>query len=156
MSDAAGSDHGAPGRKAGRVPTPPLRLTLPRELAAVATARRAVMAYLPAAGISERTAHRAGVCLEELLVNVVEHGLRGAVDHEIVVLAEIAADAVRISLQDDAPPFDPTAVAPAPRPASLVDAPTGGRGLVVVREFASGLRYERRGDLNVLELVIAR
>ena len=58
--------------------------------------------------------------------------------------------------QNDGIAFDPTQAAEPPIPASLLDAPIGGRGLKLLRRTARSLSYERREGRNRLRVAVAR
>ena len=55
-----------------------------------------------------------------------------------------------LTIEDDGMAFDPTKVPPPAKPRSLDEAPIGGLGLHLVRQFSSGMEYERRGRTNHL------
>ena len=63
--------------------------------------------------------------------------------------------AAQKALQDRGLPFDPTAVALPPRPASLQEARVGGLGVPLLRRIAAELDYQRTADgRNRLNLVL--
>ena len=63
---------------------------------------------------------------------------------------------VRLEIADDGLPFDPVAHRLVRPPGLLSEARWGGWGLRLVRQFADEYRYERRGDRNVVSLVLHR
>jgi anti-sigma regulatory factor (Ser/Thr protein kinase) len=87
-------------------------------------------------------------CAEELFTNIVTHAsaAHGAIRARLDVRGREAA----LTLEDDGAAFDPTKVPPPARPRSLEEAPIGGLGLHLVRQFSAGMEYERSGGTNRL------
>lgn len=87
------------------------------------------------------------VMLEELFTNTVQHGYRGA-GGMVQIELERVPGYIRILYQDAAPPFDP-ANAPLADPSTTVNkGKVGGMGLLLIREMADSLTYERHGAWN--------
>jgi len=112
-----------------------------------------VQAWLEALGREQRLdpdlIDRLTYCSEELLTNIVTHnpGLRATIRVRLDVRGAAAA---LLTIEDDGTPFDPTKVPPPAKPRSLDEALIGGLGLHLVRQFSSGMEYERRGRTNHL------
>ena len=80
---------------------------------------------------------RLNLVLEELFVNSVEHGYRGDCDQPIWITLDARPEAVQITYEDTAPPFNPFAyVAAAPHVERV-----GGLGVLLTRELATGRDY---------------
>ena len=88
------------------------------------------------------------LCLEEAVINVIMHGYGKGRRGEIDVQLWREPGELRAIIVDSAPPFDPVT---APRPDAKAN-PSGGRGLRILRRFASGLAYERRDGTNRLAI----
>jgi serine/threonine-protein kinase RsbW len=130
--------------------------TLRADFAALAATARALRSELAAVGVDGETIHALDLALEELGSNAIRHGYDTTGAHELRVRLRVDADEVRLVLEDDARPFDPT-VHPLPVvPASLADAPVGGRGIAMVRRLIADMRYQRGRTGNTLELVLPR
>ena len=92
------------------------------------------------------------LCLEEAVANVIMYGGAKGDRLEIAVELERNGEALVARIEDNGRQFDPTPV-PAPSIAtSLEDAKIGDVGIHLIRSFASGMRYERRGGRNRLTL----
>lgn len=91
------------------------------------------------------------LCLHEALGNIILHGYGKDAPGEITIAIERNGRTLRVSIEDHAPPFDPTG-APLPESVPLEHASPGGRGLVLIRRVAPVVRYERRGERNRLTL----
>lgn len=95
---------------------------------------------------------RMHVALEEAVVNAVLHGFPAGAAGEITVRLSLADDAVRLTIEDNGKPFDPTAAAPPPHARSLSEAVPGGWGLELIRRFCPTAAYERKNETNRLTL----
>lgn len=98
------------------------------EIACLAEAVDSFLADAP------RLAFEVNLCLDELLTNTIVHGLGGAPDHRIHIRLDRSDGLLEVTLEDDAPPFDPFAEAPPPDLDADLDArPIGGLGVHLVR-----------------------
>ncbi len=98
-------------------------------------------------------AFSANLCLEELITNIIQHGLKGAGDRLIRVRMNISEEWLEIILKDDAPPFDPFAEAPEPDlDLDVEDRPIGGLGVHMVKMMMDDARayYDGSGNLIIL------
>ena len=91
------------------------------------------------------------LCLHEAVGNIILHGYGKDAPGDITVAIERNGRTLRVSIEDQAPPFDPTG-APLPESAPLERAGPGGRGLLLIRRVAPVVRYERREGRNRLTL----
>ncbi|MGO9324710.1 MAG: ATP-binding protein [Terracidiphilus sp.] len=123
------------------------RLTLKSQLDDMASLWPWVEALIAQFAIPSDTAFAIHLCLEEAISNVIRHGYNGDPGHTLTVdCASPNAHEVVFTIEDQAPPFDPLEpehieelVEPSPedflRP--------GGRGILLMRKFASTIKYER-------------
>ena len=100
--------------------------------------------------------YRVNLVLEELAVNVINHGHDdGFHEMEIVVTSE--AEVLTIEIADDGKPFDPVKDGPSPNlTGPLEDRLVGGLGLHIVRTTMDEMCYRREGGKNHLTLVKRR
>ena len=102
--------------------------------------------------LAERDVNAIAVALDEVLNNVIHHGLGDRAGREISVDLDYSNGEVRVEVEDDGLPFDPTQV-PAPKLASgLAQRTVGGLGLVFVRALTDSIAYRRGADHNCLVL----
>lgn len=87
------------------------------------------------------------LCVVELVANIADYAYGGG-PGEIRLELGISADAVTLVLEDTGPSFDPLTQPQPPKPASLDEAPIGGYGIHLVRQFADDCQYERDGEAN--------
>jgi len=104
-------------------------------------------------GASERAIFAVRLCIAELAANVVEHGIaRTSADHMVVTLRRLGSG-IDVEFLDSRAPFDPTGHA-SPEARSLEAASPGGRGLMLLQAYASGLTYSHDGTYNRVHLTI--
>lgn len=98
-------------------------------------AQQAVHGLAELAGLSQLTARRAELVIEELALNALRHG--GA--PEVWIEAAVGGATLHLCLEDRGVTFDPTT---APLPPAAPDR-IGGNGLRLVRQVARMMRYTR-------------
>jgi anti-sigma regulatory factor (Ser/Thr protein kinase) len=103
-------------------------------------------------GIERPRCLRLNLVLEELFVNSVQHGYRGDCDAPIWITLDARPEAVQITFEDTAPPFNPFARLPAPH----VEHKIGGLGVLLTRELAEGRDYAYLFGRNRVRLSLAR
>lgn len=109
--------------------------------------------HAESAGLTPDRLGQAELCLDELVTNVVRYA-GGSGAHPITLTVSLRRDAeeLLVVVEDDGGPFDPRQ-APDPVFATTLDeAPTGGRGLFLVRSLADELRYVRENERNRITL----
>ena len=92
------------------------------------------------------------VVLDEVLSNIVRHGLRDGREHEICIALAVEPDTVTLTVEDDGPPFDPLAYPQPDLDAELGERSAGGLGIHLVRRLMDDVRYERIEERNRLVL----
>lgn len=82
--------------------------------------------------------------LEETLVKVIVCGYAGARGHTIDLSVEVEPAQVVLAFEDDGVEFDPRRAGAAPTvPVTIDNAPTGGRGFMLVRKAARSFDHRR-------------
>lgn len=92
------------------------------------------------------------LCATELVTNVVEHGRAAALSHPISLSVHLEPHRLRLEIEDEGVPFDPTQ-APSAQRMELEGTRVGGWGIALVRHFADELRYLRTEAGNRLTVV---
>ncbi len=82
------------------------------------------------------------------------HGYPPGADGRVWVALTLTGNAIEITYEDAAPPFDPFG-APAAAAHSVAERPVGGVGLALVRGLSATRRYARVGDRNRVVLTVA-
>jgi serine/threonine-protein kinase RsbW len=92
---------------------------------------------------------RLNVVLEELFINTVRHGHRGESDAPVWITLEAKPQAVELTYEDTAAPFNPLAYTAQPRK-------IGGLGVLLTRELAAEREYAYLFGRNRLRLSLTR
>jgi len=112
-----------------------------------------------ALGLSPRCAYALRLCTEAAVANIVMHGVPphgGGADIVALRLDVESADCLILTIEDGCAGFDPSS-APSPiPPVSLAEAPIGGLGIHLMRQYASAFSYRREDCTNRLTITIAR
>lgn len=103
-------------------------------------------------GVSGRCEFVSLLVFEELVTNVLRHGVRGDLPLRLNAAISPQRHGVRIAIEDDGIAFDPVSAGPVEQQDPLIP---GGRGLHLVRSMANALHYERRAGVNLMTAVIA-
>jgi anti-sigma regulatory factor (Ser/Thr protein kinase) len=98
-------------------------------------------------------AHRIDVCLTELVTNVISYGYPDGRVGAVRIRCWHQPEQIVICIDDDGTLFDPTSYEPPGLPSSLADAPSGGRGIRLVRHFCDELHHLAAAAGNQLTLV---
>ena len=95
---------------------------------------------------------RLNLVLEELFVNSIQHGYRGDCDAPVWITLDARPQAVHLTYEDTAPPFNPFARLPAQETQPKV----GGLGVLLTRELAEGRDYAYLFGRNRVRLSLVR
>jgi serine/threonine-protein kinase RsbW/sigma-B regulation protein RsbU (phosphoserine phosphatase) len=92
-------------------------------------------------------------CLEELITNIITHGLKAEPNRSIDVQISMDDQCIEVEIRDDAPAFDPFTQAPEPDLAhGLEDRRIGGLGVYLTKKMMPQYQWCRQGDHNVIRL----
>jgi serine/threonine-protein kinase RsbW len=108
-------------------------------------------------GLSKAVTWPVELTLDEVLANVVRHGLAGRgdsarVEVELSLDPAVEPPLCEVLVVDDGPEFDPLAQSDADTSLPLEDRPIGGLGITLVRRLMDAAEYERREGRNCLRL----
>lgn len=112
-------------------------------------------AFCTAQAVERSRCLRLNVVLEELFVNSVQHGYRGDCDAPIWITLDAHPEAVQITYEDTAPPFNPFARLPA-TDVHPMHPKVGGLGVLLTRELAEGRDYAYLFGRNRVRLSLNR
>jgi sigma-B regulation protein RsbU (phosphoserine phosphatase) len=129
-------------------------LVVPGEVSSLPAVADYVMSVAMEAGLDRRAAYRLRLAVDEIATNIIlhgyhENGLEGRPEGDIEIAASFDEQALTVSIEDTAPPYDPRpllrqGVAREP----LEQRAAGGLGLLLVSRSVDALTYERVGDRN--------
>lgn len=117
-------------------------------------ARRAMTELARARRLSPKDESRAQVVIDEVVSNVIRHGLDPAMPSVIRLTLAVQDGALYLESIDSGRPFDPSRQ-PAHAAGSTGAGSTGagaGRGLLMIHGLTRRIDYRREGDCNVLAL----
>lgn len=90
------------------------------------------------------------LALEEVFLNVIQHGYSDAAEHEILVRLALETGAVALTVEDDGVPFNPLDLPPPDVNLPVEQRQIGGLGIHLVRRVMDGVEYFRVGGHNRL------
>jgi serine/threonine-protein kinase RsbW len=96
------------------------------------------------AALDPNTAFDVRLATEEAVTNVIEHGYAGMTPGSITLRIRRDARQIVITVEDDAPYFDPSSIRPADPDAPLDRRSVGGLGWHFVTRLMDQTRHERR------------
>jgi serine/threonine-protein kinase RsbW len=103
--------------------------------------------------LSSALAHRIDLCLTELITNAISYGYPDGRVGVVRIRFWRQPEQIVVRIEDDGILFDPTSYEPPALPTSLANAPSGGRGIRLVRTFSDELLHHARPTGNELTLV---
>jgi serine/threonine-protein kinase RsbW len=108
-------------------------------------------------GLDEVARHHLQLIVEEMVVNVIDHGQLSTDDYIDLQLRREQGDLV-IEMRDRGLAFDPTRPPAADTTSGLEDRPIGGLGVHLVQTLCDDIRYQRQHDENqtIIRLRVAR
>ena len=136
--------------------SPSLLIPLTADIGGLEIARLQARQFLENNAVDEHALAAVELVLEEAITNTLRYGYDGSGLREIEIDLQVDPDEVQVQIVDDAMPFDPLEVDAQLLPDSLDDAQVGGLGLLMIRNTASRMSYERREGRNRFSLTIAR
>lgn len=138
-----------PSRRTGEASSLSASLTLSSGKTSLAAANGWFERFLEDARIPDDTCADLLVVFEEVVTNVVTHAYRSSAG-PIEITAERSVDALTLTIRDDGPPFDPVAYPEPDLDLPVEKRPLGGLGVHLVRRLCDRIRYQRRGESNIL------
>jgi serine/threonine-protein kinase RsbW len=126
-------------------------VSVPGTTEGVRRAAEAFETFGVAQGMPAQVRWRFLVALDEILSNIVRHGLRGS-PGTIDLTFRLDADVAVVDVVDATAPFNPLLAPPAQTVAPLEERHPGGLGITLVQALMDQVRYERRDERNHLTL----
>jgi anti-sigma regulatory factor (Ser/Thr protein kinase) len=105
-------------------------------------------------GLSSTVCYDAKLAVEEIVVNLIQHGYGAESPGPVAVSVERSGAEVVIAISDKAPPFAPDGGTEPALDTGLDERREGGLGLFLVRQVMDELRYETSPDRgNRLQMI---
>lgn len=131
-----------------------MRLFIPREHARVDDLNASLDAVLGNNGISHALRCDVRLIVEELASNAIEHGDPPDGEQELCVDIGIRDNLLTLEFRESGAPFNPLSLPPPDLEADILERPTGGLGVHLVRQLAEETHYQRIGGSNVLRMTL--
>lgn len=109
-----------------------------------------VMEFCTGHGVEHKRALYAGLCVEEMAGNIVDHGFASGKTHCIDIRVLYRENELLLRLKDDCRPFNPKQVKELFDPQDV----TRNLGLRMVAGMAKSIRYQNSFGLNVLTITV--
>lgn len=135
-------------RHAGMEEIARLDMTLDSRIEEIQGLADAFDQFCEAHGIPSRPAFQFNLCFDELLTNVVQHGLDSVAGHPIKVSVLLTDLMLQAEIVDDGPAFDPLQRPPVDTEADIDDREIGGLGVHMVRTMMDMVSYRRVDGCN--------
>lgn len=126
----------------------PMTTRFPADGQAVSIALAAARRFAGTAGLAPGDADRLAIIIEELVINIVEHG--DAAGAPITLRIAIAGPAIHLALADEGRFFDPRLA----EQSETIPERGGGVGLALVRAWTRIIGYSCENGCNRLELIV--
>jgi anti-sigma regulatory factor (Ser/Thr protein kinase) len=123
-------------------------MTIPPSRSGIEHAALAYLAFAARHAIPEDVRTDMYVALEEIISNVVQHGIGAS---RIDIMLTNTLDALQVDIADDGEPFDPFTTPSPDLSQDIAERPVGGLGVFLVRQLTES-SYRRRGGLNHVRL----
>jgi serine/threonine-protein kinase RsbW len=104
------------------------------------------------AGFSKEEILDLQVAVEECYVNIINHGYRKG-EGFIWITFDSGEDSFTVTLEDNAPRFDPTLYHKPNRVENAEDQPIGGWGINLIRSLTDEIKYDYGDNKNKLTLI---
>jgi anti-sigma regulatory factor (Ser/Thr protein kinase) len=138
---------------------PSLLIPVTGDIDGLEIARLQARQFLENNGVDEHTVAGVELVVEEAVTNTIRYGYAGApADAERLIELDVQVEPreVHVLIVDDGQAFDPMDADALLLPETLDDAQVGGLGLLMIRNTASSMAYERRDGVNRFLVTVAR
>ncbi len=105
-----------------------------------------------AAGLSDEALYDVRLALEETVANIIHYAFPAQNCHRIRVCASLSPDHIRLNIEDNGKPFDPSAPPPIDMTTPFDERDPGGLGLFLVHHVMDQVSYRRIDGTNILDM----
>ena len=124
-----------------------------RNMQEAVSVSQAVQSFCLERGINPRRAYLSGLCMEEMVSNIIAHGFtKDKKTHSVDVRVALKNGDIILRIKDDCLPFDPSEQQKLAEPEDL----TKNIGIRMVFRMASEVKYQNILGLNVLTVRIGK
>jgi serine/threonine-protein kinase RsbW len=127
-----------------------LSLNLINDLREIERVANEVNAWWEQHALPDELNYQIDLVLDEMVSNVIRHGLKDSNEHRILVNLSCDGDELTVEIEDDGVAFNPIE-APVPDTTKPIEERRiGGLGIHLVRQIMDNLSYQRRDGKNFL------
>jgi anti-sigma regulatory factor (Ser/Thr protein kinase) len=127
-----------------------LEVSIHNQASEITLAHQALDELAARHALPARPVSRVHLALEEHLTNVMTHGYADGKPATITIRYTVDRTMLRVEIEDDAAPFDPTIAPRTDISIPLDERPLGGLGLHMIRQSVDEWEYRRERGRNVL------
>jgi anti-sigma regulatory factor (Ser/Thr protein kinase) len=135
------------------MPEKKLNLTLKNTLKELETLRGELVQFGKTAHLSKKHLQHLNLVLDELFTNIVSYGEREEGTCQVRILISQDEQRLTLEVEDCGVPFNPVKAETPDLESSLEERAIGGMGIHIVKTLMDEIRYERKGDKNLLTLI---
>ncbi|MGD2039293.1 MAG: ATP-binding protein [Anaerolineae bacterium] len=128
------------------------QIALPAETGSLLAIRTFVEDLCSQAGLDDETSYDLKLAIDEVCMNIIEHGYAGMNPGSIVVSLQYGARRFVVRITDFGHPFEPSEP-PAPDPQGTLSGDPGGFGLYFIYRSVDSVTYQASESGNTLTLV---
>ena len=92
------------------------------------------------------------LCLNEIVANLISYAFKDTPDPQISIEVDLHADVANAEVHDNGTYFDLRDWPEPSKPTNVLTAPIGGYGILLIRDRASSIMYERVDGMNRLRI----
>ncbi|HEY4142335.1 MAG TPA: ATP-binding protein [Pseudolabrys sp.] len=131
-----------------------LTIGVTNTLGDIPRANKRISTFCSERDIPAKLLNRFSLSLDEVLTNIITHGIGDNGEREITVRIDVGGGYLSAIVSDDGKPFDPLSL-PAPDiHAPIEERKVGGLGVHLLRTLMDKVDYRRTGDRNELSFGI--
>jgi anti-sigma regulatory factor (Ser/Thr protein kinase) len=130
----------------------PLSLTLRSSASELVRLQEAFRAFAERNELADQVRNAVSLALEEMILNIINHGYQGRDDRSIDVSAAMEEGRIVVTIDDRAAAFDPLTMPTPDVSAPLEERTAGGLGVHLTRRLMDTVDYRRTEDGNRLVL----
>jgi serine/threonine-protein kinase RsbW len=134
----------------------PVAGTFPARLAELRQIGTFLNDFCTRQGVGREPCLRLHLVVEELFTNTVRHGHRGDSEAPVWVTLSAEPEALRVTYEDTAPPFNPYAILGSAPDTTLSLRKVGGLGVLLTQQLAAARDYTYLYGRNRIKLALKR
>ena len=131
---------------------PEMALTVRNDVAELERLNAFLADFWTESRLPEDLAMDVTLALEEVFLNVVQHGYLDTAEHRIVVRLSLENENVALTVEDDGVPFNPLEALAPNLDLPIEQREIGGLGIHLVQRVMDGMEYARDGERNRLTM----